>query len=238
MISGIDVSSYQRRIRWDEVRSAGAEFAVVKLTEGNTLANSLAGEQIAGALSAGLHVSVYHFAHPGGTDWIADAKAEAKRALEVLDVHEQRHMRRFFVWLDVEQNYPLALGQRPLWRVWCQAFRERMREAGRAIGWYSYQSFTAQLDLDATWSTAPLWLARYPSEFRRDCGYDHWPSAPYTCPRPWARADVWQHGGDANGATWPGVDGLCDVDAFAGSRAEYEELLGCASAEVSGAQAL
>jgi lysozyme len=229
MISGIDVSSYQRRIRWDEVRSAGAEFAIVKLTEGSTLTNSLAGEQISGALSARLHVSVYHFAHPGGPDWIAGAKAEAKRVLEVLDVHEQRHARRFFVWLDVEQNYPLALGQRPLWRVWCHAFRERMREAGREIGWYSYQSFTAQLDLDATWSTAPLWLARYPSEFRRDCSYDHWPSAPYTCPRPWARADVWQHGGNANGATWPGVDGPCDVDVFAGSREEYEELLGFAS---------
>jgi GH25 family lysozyme M1 (1,4-beta-N-acetylmuramidase) len=229
VISGIDVSSYQRGVRWAEVRAAGAEFAIVKITEGSTLTNCLAAEQIRGALAAGLHVSVYHFAHPGGPDWVAAANAETKRVLQALDVHEQRHARRFFVWLDVEQNYPLALGQRPLWRVWCQAFRERMRASGREIGWYSYQPFTAQLELDETWSTAPLWLARYPSEFRRDCSYDHWPSAPYTCPKPWWRADVWQHGGNANGATWPGVDGPCDVDAFAGSREEYEELLACAS---------
>jgi GH25 family lysozyme M1 (1,4-beta-N-acetylmuramidase) len=78
--------------------------------------------------------------------------------------------------------------------------------------------------LDQSWENTLLWTAAYPNTFRRDCSYAKWPDAPL----PWARVDVWQHGGDANGATWPGIDGPADVDTFAGSVDQLVELVGSA----------
>ncbi len=243
MISGIDVSSFQPKPRWDMVRAAGAEFAIIKVTEGNGYANPKATEQVAGALAEGLLVALYHFARPNGPDWIPDAHAEGLRLDQIADVFEQKHGRKFFCFLDVERNEPLSLGERPLWRVWANQFRTWCRNEGkRPIGWYSFKDFTEQLELDAEWTTTLLWLARYPKPFLADCSYvdanglPAWAAGrdaldrPTTkCPKPWARADIWQHGGDANGATFPGIDGPCDVNSFAGSREELQALIDVAA---------
>ena len=194
----------------------------MKITEGNGYANPRAAEQVTGALDAGLLVMLYHFARPNGPDWLPDAAAEGLRLDQIADVFEQKHGRTFFCFLDVERNEPLTLGERPLWRVWAREFRRWCREeGGRPIGWYSYKPFTEQLELEDEWSSTLLWLARYPEPFRRDCGYAAWASAP----NPWPRVDIWQHGGDANHATFPGIDGAADVNAFAGSRDELVELI-------------
>lgn len=239
MIHGIDLSGWQAKPRWDEIRAAGADFAIVKVSEGNGSSNAHAAEQVKGAIDAGLIVMLYHFARPNGPDWIVDARAEGKILDSLADAFEQKHGRAFFAWLDVERNEPLSIGERSLWRAWAAEFRRWCREEGaRKIGWYSYKPFTEQLELENEWCNTLLWLARYPIPFRADCSYiDANGSAVWAaghdalgkpadrCPLPWGRADIWQHGGDANKATWPGIDGFCDVNSFAGSRAELVDLI-------------
>lgn len=226
MIHGIDVSSYQPHVDWKAVANAGADFAIVKLTEGNGYVNPQATKQVDGALSAGLLVMGYHFARPNGPNWAADAEDEAKRMMA--------RAGSLFCFLDVERNTPLTSAEIPLWRAWAYSFRNACAAAGYGlprlatprhfIGWYSYSPFTAAMALEASWEGTLLWLARYPIPWRRQGDYERWPDAPL----PWARVDVWQDGGDANGATWPGVEGACDVNRFAGTRAELEELIGAA----------
>jgi GH25 family lysozyme M1 (1,4-beta-N-acetylmuramidase) len=216
VIHGIDVSSYQPHVEWKVVAAAGADFAIVKLTEGNGYLNPLAATQIAGARDAGMFVMGYHFARPNGPNWAADAVAEAAHLLAMSD--------GMFCFLDVERNEPLTSAEIPLWRAWAYSFRQRCAGQGQPIGWYSYTPFTAAIALEASWEATLLWLARYPLPWRRQGDYEKWPDAPL----PWARVDIWQDGGDANGATWPGVTGACDVNRFAGSRAELEELIGSA----------
>lgn len=213
---GIDCSSFQGAIDWKQVKEAGAEFAIVKVTEGNGYRNPYAQAQMHGAESNGLEVYCYHFARPNGPNWEDDARAESELAAALAGDR--------FLFLDVERNEPLSLGERSLWRHWCNTFR---RAYPRAIGWYSYRPFTQQLDLEQDWEDTILWLARYPIPFRADGQYTSWPDGV----GPWARVDIWQDGGGGpggNNSTWPGVTGPCDCDLFAGSLAELKELISSA----------
>lgn len=209
-----------------EVKDAGAQFVIVKVTEGNGYINPHAAAQVEAALAAGLFVMLYHFARPNGPDWLADARHEAKRLDDIADAFEAKYGKKFFCWLDVERNEPLTDAEKPRWREWCREFRRCCHEElERIIGWYSYSPFTAVLQLEQDWENTLLWLARYPIPFRPAGDYEKWPDAPL----PWPRPDVVQDGGDANKATWPGIDGACDVNMFAGTLEELEELISAAA---------
>ena len=217
MILGIDISAYQSKIDWPMVGSAGCEFVIVKMTDGNHGVNRLAEDQIKGALDQGMLVMLYHYAQPNGPNWIEDAIAER-------ELCDSRNPRGLFTFLDVERDKPLSLVEVTQWQAWSHAFRR----AGKPIGFYSGDYFTRALRLPQSWEETVLWMARYPGQFLPDCSYATWPDGP----QPWARVDVWQFGGGGpggNNAVWPGVTGPCDVNAFAGSRAELEELLANAS---------
>ncbi len=70
---GIDVSSYQGSSvsYFHNFKKLGADFAVVKLTEGTNYLNPKASAQVTNSLKVFGSVSVYHFFHGAGT---AEAK--------------------------------------------------------------------------------------------------------------------------------------------------------------------
>lgn len=232
MIRGPDVSSYQPHVDWSLVRTV-SEFAIVKLTEGNSFTNKLAVEQVFGSVNAGLLTSLYHFAQPNGPNWLEDAAQEAKRLDDMADSFEQKLGVKLFCWLDVERNAPLTAQEKPLWREWCKEFRRWCRDEGkRVIGWYSGKYFTTELGLGGDWADTLLWMAQYPNTYRADANsYGFWPK---TIP-PWKRADIWQDGGGmrktagGNESTCPGISGFSDMNVFAGTRAELEELISVAA---------
>lgn len=239
MERGIDVSAYQPKPRWLQVAAAGASFAIVKLTDGNHYINPFAKEQIRGALAAGLLVMLYHYAEPNGPDWVGDAIAEEEHLLSLVEDLEKEFNTRFFCWLDTERNTPLTGAEIPNFHIWVDTFRNACALRGRNIGWYSYKDFTNSLGLDSTWTNHLLWLARYPIPFLKDgnyidrngnpvwvAGHDALGNPTDKVPLPWARADLWQDGGDANHASWPGIDGPCDCNLFAGTLEQLQELLG------------
>lgn len=231
MIYGPDVSSYQPKIDWPAAKAGGCDFAIVKVTEGNNYVSRLAAEQVRGAVDAGLLVALYHFANPNGPNWLEDAAAEAKRLDDLADSFEQKLGRKVFCFLDVERNEPLTVVEKPLWRDWAREFRRWCREEGkRAIGFYSGTYFTRDLALDSSWQNTLLWIAQYPTTFRLDGNYGFWPKTI----APWLRADLWQSGGGqkkaygGNESACPGINGLCDMNHFAGSRDELVELIAAA----------
>lgn len=61
---GLDVSSWQGNVNWDQVAANGAKFAIVKATEGTYYRNPYFSQQYTGAYNAGLVHGAYHFATP------------------------------------------------------------------------------------------------------------------------------------------------------------------------------
>ena len=63
-VQGMDVSSHQPSVNWAQQYSAGARFAYVKATEGDSYRNPLFTDQYNGASNAGMFRGAYHFAIP------------------------------------------------------------------------------------------------------------------------------------------------------------------------------
>lgn len=244
---GPDVSAYQPNVDAEKVKAAGADFMIVKVTDGNGYTNPHAKKQVLAAIAAGLLVMLYHYAQPNGPNWKEDAAAEAQRLDDIADaferdlgVYPELHPRagqpvKLFCFLDVERNTPLSPQERRDWRDWCNEFRRWSREVGkRVIGFYSGKFFTMDLGFDVSWCDTILWVAQYPPTFRADANYGFWP----THILPWPRGDIWQDGGGmahnagGNESKWPGVgdeNTFADVNVFAGSREELEYLLQAAA---------
>ncbi len=60
-VHGVDVSSYQGTVDWQEMAGQGVRFAFVKATEGSSHTDSRFEENWSGARKAGLFTGAYHF---------------------------------------------------------------------------------------------------------------------------------------------------------------------------------
>jgi GH25 family lysozyme M1 (1,4-beta-N-acetylmuramidase) len=66
-VHGLDASAWQKAINWKSAKAKGAQFAIVKATEGVTYQDSYFAQQYNGARAAGLAHGAYHFATPNTT---------------------------------------------------------------------------------------------------------------------------------------------------------------------------
>ena len=83
---GIDVSEYQGDIDWEQVRSAGFDFAFIRIgyrgySVGDIFPDDRARENLAGAKAAGFDVGVYFYAQAITAE---EAKQEAQWCLDFL----------------------------------------------------------------------------------------------------------------------------------------------------------
>lgn len=83
MLKGIDVSKFQGTINWEEVKSSGVQFAIIRAGYGNSISQKdiCFDANMEGALSAGIPVGAYWFSYAISVE---DAKAEAAVFLQVL----------------------------------------------------------------------------------------------------------------------------------------------------------
>ncbi|MFF4952090.1 lysozyme [Streptomyces chattanoogensis] len=72
-VSGVDVSSHNRKVGWAQLRENGVKFAYVKATEGTSYRNPYFPQQYKGAYDAGLIHGAYHFALPDHSTGAAQA---------------------------------------------------------------------------------------------------------------------------------------------------------------------
>ena len=85
---GVDVSSYQGEIDWQQVRDAGFAFAIIRVggrgygEEGRLYADETAQQDYAGAKAAGLKVGTYFFSQALNE---YEASEEARFALEQIE---------------------------------------------------------------------------------------------------------------------------------------------------------
>jgi len=199
MLRGIDISSHQPQINWPVVAAAGNTFAVVKCTGGDSYANPIYHDQIAGARAAGLIVGHYHFAHEGENPGPGPG-AEAAYFLAHADVQPGE-----FVALDIEDTG--VTGDLSGWALtWLDTVEQ-------ALGFppfiYSFPDYIKTRNLGTLALAAyPLWYARYWSPYA-------------TQPQPqvpgnWPKITIWQWSGGTHVA---GIPNDTDENLFDGDRA-------------------
>ena len=190
-VMGIDVSSYQGSIDWEQVRSAGVEYVFIRLGYRGTTAGSLnaddrAQEYYRGANAAGLKVGGYFFSQAISVE---EALEEAEFCLDMTRDWVME-MPLVYDWEYVDADARTADVDRRTLTDCTVAFCTAVEKAGRTpmIYFNTYQArdllFLEEL---TAWR---WWLALY--------------DAPMTWPY---RVDFWQY---TNKGTVPGIG--TDVD--------------------------
>lgn len=140
--AGIDVSSHQEEIDWQAVADAGVEFAIVRVgyrgyTDGNIFADSLAKENLEGALAAGLDVGAYFFSQATSEE---EAIEEAQFVIDALEGYELRYP-VYFDWEGIiaEARTDDVTGEELT--AFAKAFCEKIEDAGYRAGVYFNQSY-------------------------------------------------------------------------------------------------
>ena len=108
MLRGIDVSTHQGTIDWDEVAGAGLSFAIIKATQGRSEAtaglrnftDSKFKRNITEAHRIGLRVGVYHYLT---AQTVGEAMEEAEYFLSVIEPYKQ--LIDLWAVVDVESKY-------------------------------------------------------------------------------------------------------------------------------------
>lgn len=150
-IRGIDVSSYQGKPNWEQVRKSGMEFAVLRILNSRGKDTSFE-HNYSGCGAAGVRRGVYRFSY---ALTVSQARKEAQ---EVIDALAGRKL-EMGVWLDLEWKKQRELGAVKVKEI-ANAWMEVIRAAGYECNIYCntdwYKNVCGGLD-------AKYWIARYPT---------------------------------------------------------------------------
>lgn len=190
---GIDVSEHQGKIDWDQVRSAGFDFAFIRIgyrgySVGQIKPDDYARENLAGARAAGLDVGVYFYAQAIS---IEEAAEEAAWCLDFLS-GENLDLPVVYDWEWVDHDARTGSMDRETLTECVKTFCEAIEQGGYdAMIYFNSHISRDLLDLQAL-QGYPFWLAQY----RDQMDYPH-------------QVDVWQY---TETGTVPGIEGNVDID--------------------------
>ena len=161
--TGVDVSSHQQDIDWQAVADSGVEYAIVRVgyrgyTDGEIFPDTMARENIEGALAAGLDVGVYFFSQATSEQ---EAKEEAWAVLDTIDGYPIRYP-VLFDWEGVADDTARTDNVTgPEMTQFALAFCGEVDRAGYTAGVYFNQSYGYNsFDLRAL-RDYEFWLAEY-----------------------------------------------------------------------------
>lgn len=177
-MTGVDISHYQKGLTIKQVKDAGNEFAIIKVTEGNWLKDAAAFDFYREAYEIGFPVGCYCYSH---AMTVEDAANEAYFLIGVLNGFPMP----CGVFLDMEEPKQLDLPKEKLMLIistWCNV----LYQAGYIPGVYS--------------SAGTLWQKINPDEIDDGClvWVAKWSQQPPDTP-----CDLWQNSdsGDIDGVT-------------------------------------
>lgn len=162
-VLGLDCSKYQPNINWAAAKTAGIQFAFIKMTEGTTGHEDSLYNVKARVLSAqqnGVKVGYYHFARPGN---IAEPEADANEEIQNILGH---------IGFLPKSDLPLALDLEAYstQNVWDNKVDHMDRFVSTIIAAlkvrnipvivYSYKSFLDD-NTNHSFGAYPVWIAAY-----------------------------------------------------------------------------
>ena len=198
-ITGIDVSSWQKEIDWEQVRDSGVEFAMIRLGyrgyESGTLnMDSYAAANLEGAIAAGLDVGVYFFSQALNPE---EAEEEAYYVVELLEPYKAHiTMPVVYDWEHVDNASARTNDMRdPDILTDCtMAFCQTIEGAGyKPMVYFNRTQSWKYLNLSEL-KDYEFWLAAYTQRMKY----------PY-------KIRMWQY---TNKGSVPGVVGDCDINIY------------------------
>lgn len=191
---GIDVSSYQGEIDWEQVADSGVAFAMIRLglrgyTKGGIMEDAMFEQNIEGALAAGLNVGVYFFSQAVNEQ---EAEEEAAFVLERIEGYTVSYP-VVFDWESVAdtQARTNSVGSATLTRC-ADVFCDKIADAGYTpMIYFNMDQGYLAYRLDKLAGNA-FWLAEYHESPGFYYGFDFW---------------QYSHTGSV-----PGIDGAVDLD--------------------------
>ena len=179
---GVDVSSYQGEIQWEQVTDAGVDFAIIRLgfrgyTEGGLYEDDRYRQNMEGALAAGLDVGVYFFSQAVSEQ---EAREEAQFVLERLERYDIAYP-VVFDWERQSAQDSRTLETDGATQTACAAaFCQTIEQAGYLpMVYFSPSKAYDELDLSALieW---PFWLAHYTENWQATSFRYHFAMWQYT----------------------------------------------------------
>lgn len=174
-VLGIDVSSHQGVIDWQQVADTGVGFVMIRVgyrgyESGLLNADTLAQANYEGAKAAGLKVGAYFFSQAVNTE---EALEEAVFVLEATR-DWKLDMPVVYDWEYLGDHARTAGVDGQTVMACIQVFNDRIRQAGHSPMIY-FNPFQAErfLDLEAL-ADYPFWLALYTDRMDYDYAVDMW----------------------------------------------------------------
>ena len=167
-MKGVDISHYQKGLSIKQIKDAGNEFAIIKLTEGNFLIDNAAFAFYHEAYTMWFPVGCYCYSHATTAE---QARREAEFLLKTLNGFPMP----CGIFLDVEEPKMLELGYKQLVSVllaWCSA----ITDAGYVPGVYgSEYNLWAKVSPEDLPTDTLVWVAHYGKQ--PDVACDLWQSS-------------------------------------------------------------
>lgn len=195
-VTGIDVSSWQYDIDWEQVAAAGVEFAMIRIgyrgyEKGTILPDKYAKANLEGAAAAGLDIGVYFFSQAVTPQ---EAEEEAYYVLGIIEDYEIT-MPVVYDWehVSAENARTKDMDRDTLTRC-AKAFLETIDTSGyTAMLYFNKTQSRKLLDL-AQLKDYEFWLASYTD--RMDFPYE---------------VRMWQY---TNKGSVPGIETECDINIY------------------------
>lgn len=194
-ILGVDVSTHQGQIDWQEVRSAGVEFVMIRLgyrgtTEGGLYEDEWAIRHYDGARAAGLKVGGYFFSQAITPE---EAAREAEFVLATV-ADWQLDMPLVYDWEYVSDDSRTAATDARTVTDCAKAFCDAVEQAGYTSMVYFNPDQSRSGMLLEELTDYGFWLAMYSEEMT----YEY-------------RVDMWQY---TDAGTVPGIKGPVDLNLY------------------------
>lgn len=148
---GVDVSSAQGVIDWAKVKAAGIEFAIIKLTEGETGVDAKAAFNMAGTTTNGILKGAYHFAilarkNASGVYVEMDPRVQARFFASKIKELGGIDLPPVLDWEHVDPKTMLSPISKAATIQWAKDFADEMNQQGfPVLVAYFYPSYALQL---------------------------------------------------------------------------------------------
>lgn len=195
-ILGVDVSSYQKDVDWEQVKEAGFEFAMLRIgfrgygQTGNLNPDKYAQQNYENATAAGLKVGVYFFSQAISVE---EAVEEAEYVLQLIEGWDLQ-MPVAYDWECLADDYRTVVVDSRTLTDCVKAFCDRIDQAGyTSMVYFNPAQSRTQLYLEEM-VDYQFWLAMYSDLMT----YEY-------------KVDMWQY---TNRGSVPGIKGNADINLW------------------------